>query len=133
MAEELAFARKASGLVRGLSMWDAFGVGFMRLIPIPDFVIAKQSGRLASWAGADAFGNGVAGVSNNLSLYRGYTPGAVENPFFGNFQFSDAQGNVGKTYVSYVTNYSGPLPSAYTGLFTVNAPVHDTTGWADGR
>lgn len=29
MAEELAFARKASGLVRGLSMWDAFAVGFM--------------------------------------------------------------------------------------------------------
>jgi APA family basic amino acid/polyamine antiporter len=29
LAEELAFARKASGLVRGLSMWDAFGVGFM--------------------------------------------------------------------------------------------------------
>ena len=29
MAEEIAFARKASGLVRGLSMWDAFGVGFM--------------------------------------------------------------------------------------------------------
>ena len=26
---ELAFARKASGLVRGLSMTDAFGVGFM--------------------------------------------------------------------------------------------------------
>jgi basic amino acid/polyamine antiporter, APA family len=26
---EIAFARKASGLVRGLSMWDAFGVGFM--------------------------------------------------------------------------------------------------------
>jgi amino acid transporter len=28
-ARELAFARKASGLVRGLSMVDAFGVGFM--------------------------------------------------------------------------------------------------------
>jgi basic amino acid/polyamine antiporter, APA family len=26
---EISFARKASGLVRGLSMWDAFGVGFM--------------------------------------------------------------------------------------------------------
>jgi APA family basic amino acid/polyamine antiporter len=26
---EIAFARKASGLVRGLSMWDSFGVGFM--------------------------------------------------------------------------------------------------------
>ena len=29
MAEERAFARKASGLVRGLSLLDAFGVGFM--------------------------------------------------------------------------------------------------------
>jgi len=29
MAEEIAFARKASGLVRGLSMLDAFAVGFM--------------------------------------------------------------------------------------------------------
>jgi APA family basic amino acid/polyamine antiporter len=29
VAEELAFARKASGLVRGLSMSDAFAVGFM--------------------------------------------------------------------------------------------------------
>jgi len=29
MAEEIAFARKASGLVRGLSMLDAFSVGFM--------------------------------------------------------------------------------------------------------
>ncbi len=26
---EITFARKASGLVRGLSLWDAFGVGFM--------------------------------------------------------------------------------------------------------
>ena len=29
MSKEMAFARKASGLVRGLSMLDAFGVGFM--------------------------------------------------------------------------------------------------------
>ncbi len=29
MSEELAYARKASGLVRGLSMMDAFAVGFM--------------------------------------------------------------------------------------------------------
>ena len=28
-SSEIAFARKASGLVRGLSVWDAFGVGFM--------------------------------------------------------------------------------------------------------
>src|SRR4030042_5157986 len=29
MPEQIAFARKASGLVRGLSFIDAFGVGFM--------------------------------------------------------------------------------------------------------
>jgi len=34
MAEEFAFARKASGLVRGLDMWDAFGAGLMTCQPI---------------------------------------------------------------------------------------------------
>jgi amino acid transporter len=34
MAEELAFARKASGLVRGLSLYDAFGVGLNTVQPI---------------------------------------------------------------------------------------------------
>jgi len=29
MPEQMAFVRKASGLVRGLSFVDAFGVGFM--------------------------------------------------------------------------------------------------------
>ena len=34
MAEELAFARKASGLVRGLSFWDVFGILLAFLTPI---------------------------------------------------------------------------------------------------
>jgi amino acid transporter len=34
MPEELAYARKASGLVRGLSFWDAFGIGLMVIQPI---------------------------------------------------------------------------------------------------
>ena len=34
MAEQLVFARKASGLVRGLDMWDAFGAGLMTCQPI---------------------------------------------------------------------------------------------------
>jgi len=34
MAEQLAFSRTASGLVRGLSMYDAFGIGLMIVQPI---------------------------------------------------------------------------------------------------
>jgi amino acid transporter len=34
MPEELAFARKASGLVRGLSFWDVFGMGLAFITPI---------------------------------------------------------------------------------------------------
>jgi amino acid transporter len=34
MAEELAFARKASGLVRGLSFWDAMAIGLAFITPI---------------------------------------------------------------------------------------------------
>ena len=34
MPEELAFARKASGLVRGLSFWDVLGIGLAFLTPI---------------------------------------------------------------------------------------------------
>ncbi len=67
---------------------------------------------------------GVAGVSNNLSIYRGYVPTTAENSFWNNFSFSDAQGNSGKTYVSFSYAYTGPLPSAYNGLYTANAPVY---------
>ena len=34
MPEELAYARKASGLVRGLSFWDVLGIGLAFLTPI---------------------------------------------------------------------------------------------------
>jgi basic amino acid/polyamine antiporter, APA family len=34
MAEDIVFARKASGLVRGLDMWDAFGAGLMTCQPV---------------------------------------------------------------------------------------------------
>jgi amino acid transporter len=34
MSEQLTYARKASGLVRGLSMFDAFGIGIMITMPL---------------------------------------------------------------------------------------------------
>ena len=67
---------------------------------------------------------GAAAVSANLNLYREIIPAAVENPYWSNFEFSDAQGNSGNTYVNQAYTYSGPLPSQYTGLSTLNAPVY---------
>ena len=64
-------------------------------------------------------------VSNNLStIYQTSIPTVAENSFWSDFQFSDAQGSVGKTYVSYAYSYSGPLPSSYSNLFTISAPVY---------
>jgi len=82
--------------------------------------VEKAYGRLAY----DFQSFGVAGVSNNLSIYQNGIPTAAENPFWANFNFTDAQGNSGKTYVAYGYTYTGPLPSAYAGLYTANAPVY---------
>jgi basic amino acid/polyamine antiporter, APA family len=48
---ELAFARKASGLVRGLSMWDAFGVGFMNQGLTPSIWVTITLGLGVFWGG----------------------------------------------------------------------------------
>ena len=54
MAEDLVFARKASGLVRGLDMWDAFGAGLMTCQPIATLWlmvgIASRSTRPATFS-----------------------------------------------------------------------------------
>lgn len=61
--------------------------------------------------GQDAF------VTNNLATYRTYVPTNTENSYWGNFEFSDGRGNVGKTYVQPITTrvYTN-LSSQYTGL-----------------
>jgi amino acid transporter len=48
---DLAFARKASGLVRGLSMWDAFGVGFMNQGLTPSIWVTITLGLGIFWGG----------------------------------------------------------------------------------
>src|SRR5450756_295334 len=75
----------------------------------------------------DFQGYGVAGVSNNWlsSVYQNNIPKSSENPFWANFIFSDAQGNIGQTYVRQVGTYCGPLPSAYQGLYAAsNSPIY---------
>ncbi len=66
------------------------------------------------------YGSGL--VANNLSLYRTNIPS--ETAYWTNFVFSDAQGNVNQTYVAWLTNYSGSLPSQYPGLSTSGAPIY---------
>ncbi len=68
----------------------------------------------------------VAGVSNNMlaSIYATNIPTAAEDATWSRFLFSDGQGHNARTYASYAYSYTGPLPSAYTGLFTANAPVY---------
>jgi hypothetical protein len=69
-----------------------------------------------------AFGYGA--VVANLPLYRTNVPNAAESGYWSGFEFSDGQGNANRTYVNLLTTYSGPLPSQYPGLFTLNAPVY---------
>ena len=66
---------------------------------------------------------GLGRVTGNLAFYRTNVPSAAENAYWADFQFSDGS-NPGRTYVSFVTNYSGFLPSAYAGLSTLSAPVY---------
>src|SRR5487761_2164390 len=82
--------------------------------------VEKVYGRMAY--DFQAYGSGQ--VSGNLAMYRTNIPNVPENAFWSDFQFSDAQGNAGRTYVSFVTNYAGLLPSAYAGLSTLSAPVY---------
>jgi hypothetical protein len=67
---------------------------------------------------------GLGQVTNNLGLYWTNIPTAAENSYWGNFVFSDAQGNTNRTYANFLTNYTGPLPSQYTNLFTTTSPIY---------
>ena len=67
---------------------------------------------------------GVSAVSNSVAQIQTNIPSAAEEGYWSNFVFSDAQGHPNTTYVQWVANYSGPLPSTYGGLQTVGSPVY---------
>ena len=70
---------------------------------------------------------GLGAITNHLGVYWTNIPNATENPYWTNFIFSDAQGNLNQTYVNFLTNYTGPLPSQYTNLFTTTSPIYRIT------
>ena len=76
----------------------------------------------------DFQGYGPGSVSNYwTSGAYNMVPTSVDNAFWGNVQFSDARGNLGSTYVGFLTNYSGPMPTQYTNQFATTSPVYRIT------
>jgi hypothetical protein len=62
-------------------------------------------------------------VSNNIASYRTLVPDTNDSSYFANFSFSDTT-NVGHTYVSFLTNYTGPLPTQYSNTFATTSPIY---------
>ena len=67
---------------------------------------------------------GLGMVVTNLGNYRNLYPTAAQDPYWANFQFSDAQGNLNKTYVQKIATYTGPLPISYSNRTTSMAPIY---------
>jgi hypothetical protein len=64
-------------------------------------------------------------VTNNLTAYRALVPNSSDNAYWGNFVFSDpSSGSANSVYVSYVTNYNGPLPTQFTNQLANNSPIY---------
>ena len=76
----------------------------------------------------DFQGYGPGAVSNNWAAGSyNMVPTSTDNAFWSSVQFSDAQGNGGSTYVGYLTNYTGPLPTQYNNQFATVSPVYRIT------
>jgi hypothetical protein len=62
------------------------------------------------------YANGIS-ITNSLAVYRTLVPTAAEDPYWGNFHFSDSQGNANATYVQCISNTCYTLLSGpYAGL-----------------
>jgi hypothetical protein len=73
------------------------------------------------------FNYGPGTVTNNLSsgVYKALVPTSSDNAYWGNFVFSDpVNGTTNNLYVSFVTNYTGPLPAQFTNQFAYNSPIY---------
>ncbi len=68
---------------------------------------------------------GLGQVSNNMvaGIYKAIVPTTNDNAFFGNFNFSDATSN-NYTYIGFLTNYTGPMPSQYTNSYVATSPIY---------
>ncbi len=70
------------------------------------------------------FNGGPGIVASSLGSYANSYPNANEDGFWGNFVFSDSVTDNKTCVYKYGTNYTGPLPQAYTNRNTANAPIY---------
>lgn len=76
----------------------------------------------------DFQGYGPGAVSNNwIAGAYNMVPTSADNDYWSSVQFSDAQGNTGSTYVGFLTNYTGPLPTQYNNQFATVSPIYRIT------
>ena len=107
-------------LVAGILSWSAGDARlaartaqYTQAVAAAEAATEKVNSRMSS----DYLSGGEVQVIANLNSYRQTVPTASDSSFWSNWEFSDAQGNVGCTLVlqGAVTNYT-VLNSAYAGL-----------------
>lgn len=76
---------------------------------------------------ADFTGYGLDVVSNKVvgGTYSSMIPSNSDSSYFGQFNFYSPLSltNAGSTYVAYLTNYSGPLPTQYTNEYAATNSI----------
>lgn len=86
---------------------------YTRAVAAAEAATEKVNTRVAS----DFLSGGEVQVIANLPSYRQTVPTSADSPYWSDWQFNDAQGNVGNTFVLQggITNYT-VMNSAYAGL-----------------
>jgi len=73
----------------------------------------------------NAYGPGYVTNEFAANAYQTLVPTTSDNSYWGNFSFCNpVSGATNSIYVSYVTNYSGPLPTQFTNQFAYNSPIY---------
>jgi hypothetical protein len=107
-------------LLAGILSWSSGNArlsarsnAYTRALAAAEAATEKVNSRMSS----DYLNGGEVQVVANLSSYRTMVPTGSDSSYWTNWQFSDAQGNIGSTYVQQgsVSNFS-VLTGAYAGL-----------------
>jgi hypothetical protein len=73
----------------------------------------------------NAYGPGYVTNEYAANAYQTLVPTASDNAYWGNFSFyNPVTGATNSVYVSYVTNYTGPLPMQFTNQYAYNSPIY---------